>query len=73
MPTKTEIAEYSDSIEKLTSKLGTPYLDAILWDCEKSGMEVDVASTLLSSALKAKIREQAQDANMLKRTSKLPV
>jgi hypothetical protein len=36
-------------------------------------MEVDVASTLLSSALKAQIREEAQELNLLKKTAKLPI
>jgi hypothetical protein len=36
-------------------------------------MEVDVASSLVSSALKAMIREEAQDLNLLKKSSKLPL
>jgi hypothetical protein len=37
------------------------------------GMEIEVASTLLSSSLKAKIREEAQELNMIKKNSKLPI
>jgi hypothetical protein len=36
-------------------------------------MEVDVASLLISNALKAKIREEAQELNLLKKSSKLPI
>jgi len=36
-------------------------------------MEIEVASTFLTSALKAKIREEAESANLLKKTSKLPI
>jgi len=32
-----------------------------------------VASTLVSSALKSKIREEAQELNLLKKTARLPV
>jgi len=73
MPTKNEISEFSDLITKLSYTLGTTHMDAIIHHCEQTGMEVDVASTLVSSALKAKIREEAQDLNLLKRSSQLPL
>lgn len=73
MPTKNEISEFSDMISKLSYTLGTTHMDAIIHHCEQTGMEVDVASTLVSSALKAKIREEAQDLNLLKRSSQLPL
>mgnify|MGYP000933529932 FL=1 len=38
-----------------------------------TGLEIEVASTLISAALKGRIREEAQDANMLRKTSKLPL
>ena len=73
MPTKDEIREFSLTIENLAEELKCEFLDAILIHCEKTGFEVEVASTLISSALKAKIREQAEDNNQLKKTSKLPI
>jgi hypothetical protein len=36
-------------------------------------MEIEVAATLISSALKAKIKEEAQSLNLLKKNSKLPI
>ena len=73
MPTKNEISEFSETIAELSIELGVSLLDAILHHCETTGMEVDVASTLVSSALKSKIREQAQAANLLKKVSALPL
>jgi len=73
MPTKNEISEFSDMIAKISYTLGSTHMDAIIHHCEQTGMEVDVASTLISSALKAKIREEAQDLNLLKRSSQLPI
>jgi len=32
-----------------------------------------MAATLISAALKSKIREEAQELNLLKKTSKLPI
>jgi hypothetical protein len=48
-------------------------MDAICHHCKETGLEIEVAATLISSALKAEIKEEAQDLNLLKKTSKLPI
>jgi len=73
MPTKTEISDFSRSIEELALKLRCTRMNAILEHCTKTGLEIEVASTLISSALKSRIREEAEESNMLKKTSKLPI
>jgi hypothetical protein len=73
MPTKNEISDFSEMIGNLALSLSVSHLDAIIHHCEQTGMEVDVASTLISSALKSKIREEAQDLNLLKKVSALPL
>lgn len=73
MPTKNEISEFSLMIEELAIRLRCSRMDAILEHCKESGLEIEVASTLISAALKGRIREEAQDANMLRKTSKLPL
>jgi uncharacterized protein (DUF2336 family) len=73
MPTKNEISEFSDTINKIANDLSMTRMDAIIHHCETTGMEVDVASTLISAALKSKIREEAQELNLLKKTARLPV
>ena len=73
MPTKNEISEFSEMIGKLSYTLGSSHMDAIVHHCDTTGMEIDVASTLISPALKAKIREEAEDLNLMKKTSRLPI
>lgn len=73
MPTKNEISEFSDLINELATKESMTRLEAIIHHCEQTGLEVDVASTLISAALKSKLREEAQEANLLKKTARLPV
>lgn len=73
MPTKDEIRDFSMLIEELTLRLKCDYLDAILHHCKSTSLEVEVASTLLSSSLKSKIREQAENNNQLKKSSRLPI
>ena len=73
MPTKEEIKNFSLVIEQMSLNLKCSKIDAIVHYCQEMGMEIEVASSLLSSNLKAKIREEAEEANLLKKTSKLPV
>ncbi len=73
MPTKNEISEFSEKIVQLVASEKCTIMDAIISLCEKTGMEIDVASTLVSSSLKSKLREEAESLNMLKRSSKLPL
>jgi hypothetical protein len=72
-PTKSEISDFSLLIETISTDKRISKMEAILWHCEQTGLEVDVASKLLTSALKVKIRDEAQELNLLKRTSKLPI
>jgi hypothetical protein len=73
MPTKDEIKQFSLEIENMARDLRCEYLDAIVMHCDQIGLEVEVASTLLTPTLKVKIREQAENNNLVKRTSKLPI
>jgi thymidine kinase len=73
MPTKDEIKKFSMMIETMAIDERLGLMDAICQHCKETGLEVEMAATLISSALKAKIREEAQDLNLLKKSSKLPI
>ena len=73
MPTKNEISEFSMKIAEMAEESNLTIMDAIVGYCEKTGMEIDVASTLVSSALKSKLREEAQELNLLKKSARLPI
>lgn len=73
MPTKDEIKKFSMMIEKVAIDERLGLMDAICQHCKETGLEVEMAATLISSALKAKIREEAQELNLLKKSSKLPI
>ena len=73
MPTKNEISEFSTKIMEMAEESNLSIMDSIVGYCEQTGMEIDVASTLISSALKAKLREEAEALNLLKAKSKLPL
>ena len=73
MASRDEIKEFSMMIEKLAADEHLGYMDAICHHCKETGPEIEVAATLISSALKAKIKDEAQENNMLKKSSKLPI
>lgn len=73
MPTKDEIKKFSLLIEELSLLMGCTRMDAILHHCEETGLEIEVASTLISNALKGRISEEAMAENMIKQSSRLPI
>jgi len=73
MPTKDEIREFSEMIEVMSKEKKMTLMDTIVQHCEQTGLEIEVSATLISSALKSMIREEAQNLNMMKRTAKLPI
>lgn len=73
MPTRDEIKEFSLMVEKKSDEMRMGLMDYICLYCKESGLEVEVAATLISSALKAKIRDEAQSLNLIKKDNKLPI
>ena len=75
MPNKDEVMTFSLAIETLAKEKEIPYMDAIIEYCSNTGLEVEVAAKLISGALKAKIKVEAEDLHFLPKsnTAKLPV
>jgi hypothetical protein len=73
MPSREEIKEFSDLIEKLAYQKDYSLIDAIVYQCDNIGLELEVAATLISPVLKQKIKEEAEENNLMKKTSKLPI
>ena len=73
MPTRDEVKQFSLLIENIAKDEKLGYMDAIVHHCKETGMEIEVAATLISSALKSKIKEEAQELNLLKKQSRLPI
>lgn len=75
MPTKEEITTFSLCIESLVKKKSVSYMEAVVLYCEETGLEIELASKLISGSLKSKIKIEAEDLNFLPKsnTNKLPV
>lgn len=73
MPTKDEIRQFSELIERIVFEKDISYIDAIVFHCEQTGFELELAASLLSAPVKAKISEEAQSANLIKKVNALPI
>lgn len=73
MASKEEIREFSLKIEEIADLYNIHCMEAIIQYCEESGVEVEIAASLISSHLKARIKEEAQSINLIKKAAKLPL
>ena len=74
MPTKDEMAKFAKAIEALVANTDYNYIEAIVEHCKQTGLEIEVAATLVNANLKSKLEGNAMDNNMLKeKGSRLPI
>lgn len=73
MPTRDEMKAFAKEIENLVATTDLNYIEAIVEHCNRTGMEIEVASTLINNNLKAKIENDAQDLNLLPKSARLPI
>lgn len=74
MPTKEEMGKFAKAIESMVANTDYNYIEAIVEYCKESGLEIEVAASLINSNLKSKIEANAMDNNMLKeKGSRLPI
>ena len=74
MPTKEEMSKFAKAIDGLVANTDYNYIEAIVEYCKQTGLEIEVAATLVNSNLKSKLTADAMDNNMLKeKSSRLPL
>jgi len=73
MPTKDEMYQFQMKIEEIVVETKYNYMEAIVHYCELTGMEIELASSLVNKDLKSKIEVDAQELNMLPKTTRLPI
>ena len=67
---------FTEAIETLAhEKDGMSYVDAIVHFCEQNNIDVESVAKLITKPLKEKLKGEAMELNLLKRTShaKLPL
>jgi hypothetical protein len=72
--TKTP-SDFMLEIDRLAEEKRLNYIDAVIYFCEKNGVEIETAAALIkgSAKMKAKVQLDAEDQNYLPKTNKLPI
>jgi hypothetical protein len=73
MATPAEKESFSSIILKKTKEHGVNVIEAIMDHCETTGIEIEVAATLLNEELYQKMEKQAKVSNLLKKDLPPPV
>ena len=74
MATKDEMLKFAMEIESIVGTEKISYIDAVVEYCKNTGLEIEVAATLVNPNLRAKIENDAMDKNMMKeKGSRLPI
>jgi hypothetical protein len=69
----TTTKTFSMEIENIAKEKRITHMEAILWHCNKQGIEPDTVSSLISKSLKEKVEANARELNFLPRQAQLPV
>lgn len=66
---------FSQEIRTICQEKSMEYIDAVVYWCEKNGVEVEYAAALIKkdSVIMSEIQTEAENLNILKKTAKLPV
>lgn len=77
MPTKEEIQNFSLMLREYAAHKKMGLWEGLLTYCETTGMESEVAASLLTKAVLADLTVEAQDMNLLrtrgKKAGRLPI
>ena len=65
--------KFSLEIERISNDKNIPYMDSILYYCEKEGLDIDQIGSLVNQSLKEKIAFEAQQLNYIPKTPTLPL
>ncbi len=74
MATKDEMKKFAYAIDSMVANTDYNYIEAIIEYCKKTGLEIEMAASLISPTLKKKIEGDAMNNNLLKvKSAKLPI
>jgi hypothetical protein len=64
---------FTVAIENIAKDKNLTHMDAVLYYCDKEGIEPDSVGSLVSKGLKEKIEANARDLNFLPKQAQLPI
>ena len=64
---------FTIEIENIVKDKNLTHMEAVLWYCQKEGIEPDTVGSLISKGLKQKIEANARELNFLPKQAQLPI
>lgn len=67
--------QFAEQLEAIVKEKRLDYIDAIVYYCEKHGVDIETAADLIkgNARLKVKVRLSAEESNYLPKTATLPI
>lgn len=68
-------SNFVEDIEKICYEKNIEYIDAVVFWCQKHGLEIETAAYWIKKdpVMRAKIQFEAENLNILKRGARLPI
>jgi hypothetical protein len=66
-------SKFSKMVDSVVSEKKIPYMDAVLFLCDKHGIDPADTKKYISTVLKQKIEVEAMNLNFLPKTNELPL
>lgn len=69
------VQDFLQKIEQIAEEKRMEYLDAVLYYCEQTGLEIETAAQLIrkNAKMKARVRLDAEGAGYFPKSAKLPI
>ena len=69
------VQDFLQKIEQIADEKRMEVLDAVLYYCEQTGLELETAAELIrkNAKFKARVRQDAENAGYFPKTAKLPI
>lgn len=73
--TLINVQDFIEKIEQIVQEKKIEYLDAVMYYCDKTGLEVETAAELIkkNAKMKARVRQDAESAGYFPKSAKLPI
>lgn len=69
------VQDFLQTIERIAEEKRIEHLDAILYYCQHTGLEIETAAELVrkNAKMKARVRQDAENAGYFPTSAKLPI
>jgi hypothetical protein len=69
------VQDFLLKIEQIAKEKRLDHMDAVLWYCSNSGLEIETAAELIrkNAKMKARIKNEAENSGYFPKTAKLPM